>query len=83
MLRFKRMVQRITMEAVNLCSCIFQILFGCVAQYTIMPAFGVIVSKSLGLPPSVSVGLILLACCPGGTASNVVRMTLSLLSLLS
>lgn len=49
------------------------ILFGCVAQYTIMPAFGAIVSKSLGLPPSLSVGLILLGCCPGGTASNVVR----------
>ncbi|XP_038680804.1 probable sodium/metabolite cotransporter BASS2, chloroplastic isoform X1 [Tripterygium wilfordii] len=50
------------------------ILFGCVAQYTIMPAFGVIISKSLGLPPSLSVGLILLACCPGGTASNVVTL---------
>ncbi|XP_009788443.1 putative sodium/metabolite cotransporter BASS1, chloroplastic isoform X1 [Nicotiana tabacum] len=50
------------------------ILFGCAAQYTIMPAFGVLVSKSLGLPPSISVGLILLACCPGGTASNVVTL---------
>ncbi|KAK0590573.1 hypothetical protein LWI29_029007 [Acer saccharum] len=50
------------------------ILFGCVAQYTIMPAFGLIISKSLGLPASLSVGLILLACCPGGTASNVVTL---------
>ncbi|XP_009627623.1 probable sodium/metabolite cotransporter BASS1, chloroplastic isoform X1 [Nicotiana tomentosiformis] len=50
------------------------ILFGCAAQYTIMPAFGVLVSKSMGLPPSISVGLILLACCPGGTASNVVTL---------
>ncbi|CAL5340759.1 unnamed protein product [Camellia sinensis] len=48
-----------------------QILFGFVAQYTIMPSFGWIISKTLGLPPAVSVGLILLACCPGGTASNV------------
>uniref|UniRef100_A0A2P2IMD0 Putative sodium/metabolite cotransporter BASS1ic n=1 Tax=Rhizophora mucronata TaxID=61149 RepID=A0A2P2IMD0_RHIMU len=47
------------------------ILFGCVAQYTIMPVIGVIVSKSMGLSPSLSVGLILLSCCPGGTASNV------------
>lgn len=47
------------------------ILFGCVAQYTIMPAFGYIISKYLGLPPAISVGLILLSCCPGGTASNV------------
>ncbi|KAI8023654.1 hypothetical protein LOK49_LG03G03186 [Camellia lanceoleosa] len=50
------------------------ILFGCVAQYTIMPSFGWIISKTLGLPPAVSVGLILLACCPGGTASNVVTL---------
>ncbi|GMP63086.1 hypothetical protein CsSME_00024917 [Camellia sinensis var. sinensis] len=50
------------------------ILFGFVAQYTIMPSFGWIISKTLGLPPAVSVGLILLACCPGGTASNVVTL---------
>ncbi|KAF2319950.1 hypothetical protein GH714_020888 [Hevea brasiliensis] len=50
------------------------ILFGCAAQYTIMPTFGAIVSKSLGLSPSLSVGLILLGCCPGGTASNVVTL---------
>ncbi|XP_066359908.1 probable sodium/metabolite cotransporter BASS1, chloroplastic [Miscanthus floridulus] len=50
------------------------ILFGCAAQYTIMPAFGAIVSHALGLPPSLSAGLILLACCPGGTASNVVTL---------
>ncbi|KAG1369871.1 putative sodium/metabolite cotransporter BASS2, chloroplastic [Cocos nucifera] len=39
-----------------------------------MPAFGAIISRALGLPPSFSVGLILLACCPGGTASNVVTL---------
>nr|CAN60410.1 hypothetical protein VITISV_013843 [Vitis vinifera] len=50
------------------------ILFGCVAQYTIMPSFGLIISKALGLSPSLTVGLILLACCPGGTASNVVTL---------
>ncbi|CAL9058244.1 unnamed protein product [Musa banksii] len=52
----------------------FSILLGFVAQYTIMPAFGVILSKAVGLPPSLSVGLILLACCPAGTASNVVTL---------
>lgn len=50
------------------------ILFGCAAQYTIMPVFGTIISKVLGLSPSLSLGLILLACCPGGTASNVVTL---------
>ncbi|CAL4896721.1 unnamed protein product [Urochloa decumbens] len=52
----------------------FAILFGCAAQYTIMPAFGAIISRALGLPPSLSAGLILLGCCPGGTASNVVTL---------
>ncbi|KDP42434.1 hypothetical protein JCGZ_00231 [Jatropha curcas] len=50
------------------------ILFGCAAQYTIMPVFGMLVGKFLGLSPSLSVGLILLGCCPGGTASNVVTL---------
>ncbi|EYU31658.1 hypothetical protein MIMGU_mgv11b0163521mg, partial [Erythranthe guttata] len=36
-----------------------------------MPCLGVIISKLLGLSPSLTVGLILLSCCPGGTASNV------------
>lgn len=48
-----------------------------------MPTSGVIVSKFLGLPPALSVGLILLSCCPGGTASNVVRLYLSILFLFS
>ncbi|KAH6762591.1 hypothetical protein C2S52_020024 [Perilla frutescens var. hirtella] len=50
------------------------ILYGCAAQYSIMPSFGWIVSKLLRLSPSLSVGLILLSCCPGGTASNVVTL---------
>jgi hypothetical protein len=54
---------------------LLQILFGCAAQYTIMPVFGAIISHALGLPPSLSAGLILLGCCPGGTASNVVRLS--------
>ncbi|KAL7590675.1 hypothetical protein Lser_V15G39853 [Lactuca serriola] len=51
---------------------IIEILFGCASQYTIMPAFGFIISRLLGLSPSLSVGLILLSCCPGGTASNLI-----------
>eukprot|EP00250_Pteridium_aquilinum_P002622 c12844_g1_i1 orf=360-1637(-) len=50
----------------------FQLFFGCAAQYTIMPLFGAAISKALGLPTNLSAGLILLGCCPGGTASNVV-----------
>lgn len=50
------------------------ILFGCVAQYTIMPASAALIGKFFGLSPSLLVGLILLGCCPGGTASNVVTL---------
>ncbi|KAL4580742.1 hypothetical protein LXL04_016944 [Taraxacum kok-saghyz] len=50
------------------------ILYGCASQYTIMPFFGFMISKLLGLSTSLSVGLILLSCCPGGTASNVVTL---------
>ncbi|XP_050212146.1 probable sodium/metabolite cotransporter BASS2, chloroplastic [Mercurialis annua] len=68
----------ITLELKDLISLFMQrplsILFGCFAQYSIMPAFAMIVSKALGLSPSLSVGLILLGCCPGGTASNVVTL---------
>lgn len=45
---------------------------GFVLQYTVMPMTGYIVSKVLKLPPHYAAGLILVACCPGGTASNLV-----------
>lgn len=48
------------------------VAMGFIAQYTIMPFMGWIVAKGLALPPQFAVGLILVACCPGGTASNVV-----------
>eukprot|EP00252_Welwitschia_mirabilis_P012931 TRINITY_DN2854_c0_g1_i5.p1 TRINITY_DN2854_c0_g1~~TRINITY_DN2854_c0_g1_i5.p1 ORF type:complete len:297 (-),score=47.80 TRINITY_DN2854_c0_g1_i5:709-1599(-) len=52
----------------------FAMLFGCVAQYSIMPCCAALVSRMMGLSPEFSVGLILLGCCPGGTASNVVTL---------
>lgn len=48
------------------------VALGFAAQYTIMPLLGWGVAKLLALPPAFAVGLILVACCPGGTASNVV-----------
>jgi BASS family bile acid:Na+ symporter len=48
------------------------VLAGFVGQYTIMPLAGWGTAKALGLPPDFAVGLILVACAPGGTASNVV-----------
>jgi len=43
---------------------------GC--QYLIMPLVGFGVARLFRLETSLAVGLILVACCPGGTASNVV-----------
>jgi BASS family bile acid:Na+ symporter len=48
------------------------VALGFVAQYGIMPLLGWGIAKTLALPPDFAVGLILVACCPGGTASNVV-----------
>lgn len=45
---------------------------GFVAQYLIMPFLGWSIAHVLRLETSLAVGLILVACCPGGTASNVV-----------
>jgi BASS family bile acid:Na+ symporter len=45
---------------------------GCAAQYLIMPFLGWAIAHGLRLDPPLAVGLILVACCPGGTASNVV-----------
>lgn len=41
-------------------------------QYTIMPFLGWLISMIWGLPAPFAVGIVLVACCPGGTASNVV-----------
>ena len=45
---------------------------GFVGQFTIMPLLGWAAGRAFGLEPAFAVGLILVACCPGGTASNVV-----------
>lgn len=45
---------------------------GFFAQYLIMPLLGWSLAHLFRLETSLAVGLILVACCPGGTASNVV-----------
>jgi len=45
---------------------------GITLQYTVMPATGWLTAWAFGLPTPFAVGLILVACCPGGTASNVI-----------
>jgi BASS family bile acid:Na+ symporter len=45
---------------------------GLAAQFGIMPLLGWLIANALGLETSFALGLVLVACCPGGTASNVV-----------
>ena len=48
------------------------IIIGVLIQFSIMPFLGWAISKILQLPDFFAVGLILVSCCPGGTASNVI-----------
>ena len=48
------------------------VLIGCLAQFTIMPLLAWCLTKAFALPPDLALGVILVGCCPGGTASNVI-----------
>lgn len=50
----------------------FLVFLGVFLQYTVMPGLGWSLSYLFQLPPPYAAGLVLVACCPGGTASNVV-----------
>lgn len=49
-----------------------ELVAGVLLQYTVMPTAGALISWVLKLPAHYAAGLILVACCPGGTSSNVV-----------
>ena len=48
------------------------VIIGCVAQFTIMPLLAVLLSRMFALDEALAVGVVLVGCCPGGTASNVI-----------
>ncbi len=47
------------------------IFVGSAAQFIIMPLIAFVLSRMFGLSDELAVGVILVGCCPGGTASNV------------
>ncbi|WP_164217249.1 bile acid:sodium symporter family protein [Virgibacillus sp. YIM 98842] len=47
------------------------VAIGAGAQFIIMPLIAYVLAIGFQLPPEVAVGVILVGCCPGGTASNV------------
>ena len=48
------------------------VITGLMLQFLIMPFLGWGIAKIFDLPPLFAVGMILVSCCPGGTASNVI-----------
>lgn len=48
------------------------IIIGCLAQFTIMPLLAWLLTLAFSLPKELALGVILVGCCPGGTASNVI-----------
>ena len=50
----------------------FAIFLGVILQYTVMPLAGWGLGYVFELPTPLAVGLVLVASCPGGTASNVI-----------
>ena len=48
------------------------VITGLILQFLIMPFLGWGIAKIFDLPPLFAVGMILVSCCPGGTASNVI-----------
>ena len=44
---------------------------GALAQFTVMPMLAWSIAQALHLSPGLTVGLILVGCCPGGVSSNI------------
>lgn len=48
------------------------VIIGCLAQFIVMPVLAWLLAKVFHLSPELALGVILVGCCPGGTASNVI-----------
>lgn len=48
------------------------LLAGCASQFTVMPLLAFLLAKVFSLPADLALGVILVGCSPGGTASNVI-----------
>ena len=48
------------------------VIIGCLAQFTIMPLLALGLSRLFSLDEALALGVVLVGCCPGGTASNVI-----------
>lgn len=48
------------------------VITGCLAQFTVMPLLAWLLARAFSLDEALTVGVVLVGCCPGGTASNVI-----------
>ena len=48
------------------------VIIGCLAQFTIMPLLAWVLATVFRLGEALALGVVLVGCCPGGTASNVI-----------
>ena len=48
------------------------VIIGCLAQFTIMPLLAWGLARAFQLDEALTVGMVFVGCCPGGTASNVI-----------
>ena len=48
------------------------IMIGLALQYSVMPALAYFIARVMGLDEQLALGLIIVGCCAGGTASNVI-----------
>ena len=47
-------------------------IIGCLSQFTVMPLLAWGLAKAFQLDEALALGVVLVGCCPGGTASNVI-----------
>ena len=48
------------------------VITGCLAQFTVMPLLAWGLARAFQLDEALALGVVLVGCCPGGTASNVI-----------
>ena len=48
------------------------VVIGCLAQFTVMPLLAWTLARAFQLDEALALGVVLVGCCPGGTASNVI-----------
>jgi len=48
------------------------VIVGCMAQFSVMPLLAWLLARLFALDEALALGVVLVGCCPGGTASNVI-----------